>query len=98
MTKQPCVYIMANKQNGTLYTGLTSDLSKRAWQHREGQVEGFTKRYGCKRLVWFEQHATMENAILREKQIKGGNRKAKLALIETGNPMWRDLFEDIANG
>ncbi len=96
--KRPAVYIMASKQNGTLYTGVTSDLSKRAWQHREGQVDGFTKRYGCKRLVWFEQHATMENAILREKQIKGGNRKAKLSLIETGNPMWRDLFEDIANG
>lgn len=96
--KRPAVYIMASKQNGTLYTGVTSDLPKRAWQHREGQVDGFTKRYGCKRLVWFEQHATMENAILREKQIKGGNRKAKLALIETGNPMWRDLFEDIANG
>jgi putative endonuclease len=87
---------MASKQNGTLDTGVTSDLPKRVWQHREGLLEGFTKRYGCKRLVWFERHDTMESAILREKQIKGGNRKAKLALIETQNPAWHDLFEDIA--
>ncbi|MDP2130431.1 MAG: GIY-YIG nuclease family protein [Erythrobacter sp.] len=94
--KRPCVYIMASGRNGTLYTGVTSDLPKRVWQHREGQVEGFTKRYGCKRLVWFERHDAMESAIMREKQIKAGNRKAKLASIEAGNPAWRDLFEDIA--
>ncbi|PKP97618.1 MAG: endonuclease [Alphaproteobacteria bacterium HGW-Alphaproteobacteria-15] len=94
--KRPCVYIMASGRNGTLYTGVTSDLPKRVWQHREGQIEGFTKRYGCKRLVWFERHDTMESAIMREKQIKAGNRKAKLASIEAGNPTWRDLFEDIA--
>ena len=89
---------MASKRNGTLYTGVTSDLPQRAWQHREGVADGFTKRYGCKVLVWFEQHETMESAILREKQIKAGNRNKKLALIETANPTWRDLFEDIAHG
>ncbi|MDJ0977355.1 MAG: GIY-YIG nuclease family protein [Erythrobacter sp.] len=96
--KLPCVYIMASGRNGTIYTGVNSDLPKRAWQHREGLVEGFGKRYGCKRLVWFEQHDTMDAAILREKQIKAGNRKKKLALIEADNPMWRDLFEDVAQG
>jgi putative endonuclease len=97
MTKLPCVYIMANTRNGTIYVGVTSDLSGRAWQHREGAGDGFTKRYGCKSLVWFERHDTMENAITREKQIKAGSRKAKLALIEAENPTWRDLFEGIAH-
>lgn len=69
---------------------------QRAWQHREGVVEGFTNRYGCKRLVWFELHGTMEQAILREKQLKAGNRARKVALIETENPEWRDLFLEIA--
>ncbi len=92
---QPAVYIVASKRNGTLYTGVTSSLSQRAWQHREGLVDGFTKRHGCKLLVWYELHATMESAILREKQIKAGSRKKKLALIEQGNPQWRDLFEEI---
>ncbi len=96
--KAPCVYIMASKRNGTLYTGLTSDLPKRVWQHREGVADGFTKRYGCKLLVWFEQHETMESAIVREKQIKAGSRKAKLGLIEAMNPQWRDLYEEIAHG
>jgi len=96
MTKLPCVYIMASGRNGTLYTGVTSDLPKRVWQHRQGVAGGFTKKYGCKLLVWFEPHETMEAAILREKQIKAGNRKKKLALIEAENPTWRDLFEDIA--
>ena len=70
---------------------MTSDLVKRIWQHREGAVEGFTKRYGCKLLVWYELHSTMEHAIMREKQIKGGSRAKKLALIEAANPQWRDL-------
>lgn len=96
--KQPCVYMMVNKRNGTIYTGVTSDLSKRVWQHRESAADGFSKRYGCKMLVWFEQHETMESAILREKRIKAGSRKAKLALIEALNPEWRDLFEEIAHG
>jgi putative endonuclease len=85
---------MSNKRNGTIYTGVTSDLVKRVWQHREG-LGGFTTRYGCKLLVWFEQHATMEYAILREKQIKAGSRAKKLALIETDNPLWRDLWFEI---
>jgi putative endonuclease len=92
---QPAVYLMANKRNGAVYTGVTSDLVQRAWQHREGLIDGFTKRYGCKLLVWFELHATMEYAIVREKQIKGGSRRKKLALIEATNPRWRDLFDDI---
>jgi len=96
MTKLPAAYIMASGRNGTLYTGVTSDLPKRTWQHREGLIEGFTKRYGCELLAWFERHDRMESAIIREKQIKAGSRKAKLALIEAGNPQWRDLFEDIA--
>ncbi|MEM1194927.1 MAG: GIY-YIG nuclease family protein [Pseudomonadota bacterium] len=96
MTKHPCVYIMASGRNGTIYTGVTSDLSKRVWQHREGLVDGFSKKYSCTKLVWFERHDTMESAITREKQIKAGSRKAKLKLIEADNPTWRDLFEDIA--
>lgn len=88
---------MANQRNGTLYTGVTSNLSQRSWQHREGVVEGFSKRHGCKLLVWYEQQSTMEYAILREKQIKGGSRRKKLALIEAANPTWRDLYEDIAH-
>ena len=92
---QPAVYIVASSRNGTIYVGVTSDLVQRVWQHREGVVDGFTKRYGCKLLVWYELHATMENAITREKQIKGGSRKRKLALIEQDNPRWRDLFAEI---
>jgi putative endonuclease len=93
--KEPAVYIMANKRNGTLYTGVTSNLLKRAWEHREGVSPGFTKRYGCKLLVWYERHDVMTSAIEREKQIKGGSRKKKLALIEASNPKWRDLYEGI---
>ena len=93
---QPAVYIMASRRNGTLYTGVTSILPSRIWQHREGIVEGFTKRYNCKLLVWFELHETMESAILREKSIKGGLRAKKIALIEAQNPSWNDLFEEIA--
>ncbi len=92
---QPAVYIVANHKNGTLYTGVTSDLPQRAWQHREGSVDGFTKKHGCKRLVWHELHATMEHAIAREKQIKGGSRSKKIALIEAANPEWRDLFFEL---
>ena len=91
---QPCVYLMANKRNGTIYTGVTSDLVKRVWQHREG-LGGFTTRYECKLLVWFEQHSTMEHAILREKQLKAGSRAKKVVLIEKDNPLWRDLWPEI---
>ena len=94
--KQPAIYITANKRNGTIYTGVTSDLVQRAWQHREGLADGFTKRYGCKLLVWYQLAETMDAAITREKQIKGGSRPKKLALIEAMNPEWRDLFDDIA--
>ena len=94
---QPAIYIMASKRNGTLYTGVTSQLLQRAWQHRNSLIDGFSKRYGCKLLVWFEQAETMEAAILREKQIKAGSRADKLALIEGMNPDWRDLFDDIAD-
>jgi putative endonuclease len=93
--KQPAVYIMASRRNGTLYTGVTSNLPQRAWQHREGTADGFTRRYGCKLLVWFEAHATMESAILREKQIKAGSRAKKAALINALNPDWRDLHADL---
>ena len=85
---------MANKRNGTIYAGVTSDLVKRVWQHREG-LGGFTTRYNCKLLVWLEQHSTMEHAILREKQIKAGSRAKKVALIEADNPLWRDLWVEI---
>ena len=86
---------MASKRNGTLYTGITSNLVRRAWQHRNGVADGFTKRYGCKILVWFQRADTMEGAIVREKQIKAGSRADKLMLIEAMNPDWRDLFDDI---
>ncbi|MDB5406831.1 MAG: Excinuclease subunit domain protein [Rhodospirillales bacterium] len=86
---------MANKPNGTLYTGVTSNLAQRAWQHRDAIVPGFTTKYGCKLLVWCEFHATMPDAISREKQIKGGSRAKKVALIAAMNPDWRDLYDDL---
>ena len=86
---------MGSHRNGTLYTGVTSDLIKRVWQHRKGLGDGFTKRYGCKLLVWFELADTMDSAIAREKQIKAGSRKKKLVLIEAMNPDWTDLFDQI---
>jgi predicted GIY-YIG superfamily endonuclease len=92
--KQPAVYIMASRRNGTLYTGVTSDLVQRVWQHKNGSI-GFTARYGCKQLVWYEIHEGMDPAIYREKQIKAGSRKKKLALIEAMNPEWSDLYESI---
>ena len=87
---------MASRRNGTLYTGVTSNLPQRAWQHRSGQCDGFARRYGCKMLVWFEVQETMEQAILREKQIKAGSRARKVVLIEEMNADWQDLYEDIA--
>lgn len=95
MTKQPAIYIMASARNGTLYVGVTSNLVQRVWQHRTSAIPGFTSRYGCKLLVYFELHDDMSTAIAREKQIKGGSRARKLALIEAGNPTWRDLYENI---
>jgi len=91
---QPCVYLLASKRNGTLYVGVTSNLLARIHQHRTGAVRGFTREYAVKQLVWFEQHATMDSAITREKRIKKWNRAWKLQLIEAENPDWRDLAED----
>ena len=93
--RRPAVYIVANQRNGTLYPGVTSDLARRVHQHREGLAPGFASRYGCKMLVWYEAHDEMTSAIAREKQIKGGSRKKKLALIEAMNPRWRDLHEEL---
>ncbi len=94
--REPAVYIMASKRNGTLYTGVTSDIGRRAYEHREGLMPGFTKRYGCKLLVWYEFYDLMTDAIDREKQIKGGSRNDKLRLIEELNPQWNDLWETLA--
>lgn len=94
--KQPCVYMLASQRNGTLYVGVTSNLVQRAWQHKEGLAEGFTKKYGVKTLVWYEQHETMESAIAREKAIKEWQRAWKIALIEKANPDWADLYAGIA--
>jgi putative endonuclease len=88
------VYIMASARNGTLYTGVTSTLVTRVRQHKLGAYEGFSKDYGCKTLVWYEPHATMPEAIHREKLIKRWRRDWKLALIEAENPHWRDLSEE----
>lgn len=90
----PAVYILASRRNGTLYTGVTSNLPERVRQHREGTYSGFTSQYGVHRLVWYEAHATMETAILREKRIKKWNRGWKLELIEKSNPEWADLAEE----
>jgi len=93
--KQFCVYILTNRPRGTLYIGVTSNLPQRIAQHREKLVEGFSKRYDLRNLVWFEVHETAESAIVREKQIKKWNRVWKLELVERTNPNWRDLFTDI---
>ena len=91
----PTVYLLASARNGTLYTGVTSNLLQRIAQHREGILGGFTAQHGVKMLVWFEQHSTMEYAIQREKRLKKWNRAWKLKLIEDQNPAWRDLAEDL---
>jgi putative endonuclease len=93
--RYPAVYIVANRRNGPIYTGVTSDLPGRIWQHREGIIEGFSERYGCRMLVWFERHETMEPAIVREKRIKEWKRAWKLRLIEERNPRWDDLYETL---
>jgi predicted GIY-YIG superfamily endonuclease len=93
--RQPAVYIVANERNGTLYIGVTPNLARRIYEHREGLQPGFSSTYGCKMLVWYEFYPDMPSAIAREKQIKAGSRRRKLALIETFNPNWRDLYEDL---
>ncbi|MBI4179566.1 GIY-YIG nuclease family protein [bacterium] len=95
MTKQPCVYILASRRNGTLYTGVTSNLLKRVWEHKNSVVTGFSERYGVHHLVWYEPHETMESAIQREKNIKKWRRAWKLALIEDVNPDWRDMYGEL---
>jgi putative endonuclease len=95
MIKQPCVYILASERNGTLYIGVTSDLAKRIWQHRNAAFSGFSSRYSIHRLVWFEVSDNMYAVITREKQLKKWNRMWKLRLIETTNPEWRDLAVDL---
>jgi putative endonuclease len=95
MPKQPAVYLLASKRNGTLYVGVTADLQKRVWQHRENIVEGFTKKYRVHQLVYYELHPDMTLAIAREKQIKKWKREWKLGLIEKRNPDWKDLWEEI---
>ena len=95
MSKQPAVYILSNKRNGTLYVGVTSNLVQRIWQHKNNLVPGFTQKYSIHKLVYFEMHSSMENAILYEKQIKKWNRKWKLELIEKNNPEWNDLYSEI---
>ena len=90
-----CVYIMASRRIGTLYTGVTSNLAARTYAHREGLIPGFTKRYGCKMLVWYEHHDDLQDARRRELQIKEWRRAWKLELIETLNPEWDDLYPSL---
>jgi putative endonuclease len=90
------VYILASRRNGTLYIGMTDDLLRRVWQHQTGTIQGFTRQYRVKTLVWYEQHETRESALMRERQLKKWNRIWKLQLIEQMNPAWRDLRADLS--
>ena len=94
--RSPAIYIMASGRNGTLYTGVTSNLPQRVYQHREGLTAGFTATHGCKTLVYYEVYEDMLSAIAREKQIKGASRRKKLLMIERHNPDWRDLYPDFS--
>jgi putative endonuclease len=89
------VYIVASRRNGTLYVGMTDDLIRRIWMHREGVLPGFTKHYGVKMLVWYEQHESRESAFARERAMKKWNRAWKVELIQAMNPEWRDLYDDV---
>lgn len=95
MSKQPAIYMLTNKPNGTLYIGVTSNLPERVWQHRHKITEGFSAKYNLTRLVYFELYDDMYDVIYREKQLKAGSREKKLALIESANPQWLDLYEQI---
>jgi putative endonuclease len=95
MQKRPCVYILASRRNGTLYTGVTADIARRVWQHRSGAVGGFVQDHHVYRLVFVEFHDTMTDAILREKRIKKWRRAWKLELIENRNPQWCDLYDEL---
>ena len=92
----PCVYILANKPYGTLYIGVTSNLVRRVWEHKNDFVAGYTRRYRVHRLIWHEVHESMESAISREKALKKWNRAWKIELIEKSNPKWIDLYEEIS--
>ncbi len=92
MDKNYFVYIMTNKNNTTLYTGVTNSLKRRIWEHKESQVDGFTKRYNIDKLVFFEIHTNIKYALRREKQIKAGSRKKKIELVEKENRHWQDLY------
>lgn len=89
------VYIVTNQRNGTLYTGVTTDLKGRIWQHKEGVFDGFSQKYGLKILIWYEVHDDINEAIRREKQIKKWERKWKLRIIEAMNPQWKDLYDGL---
>ena len=95
INKQPVVYLLASKRNGTLYTGVTSNMAARVWQHKNNQVEGFTQKYHVHTLVYYEVHQNMTSAIIREKQIKKWKRQWKLELIEKSNPDWKDLYGEV---
>ena len=95
MERQPAVYILTNKRNGTIYIGVTSDLAKRVWEHKNSMASGFTKKYNLHRLVWYELHDDMESAIIHEKRLKEYKRSWKLKLIENMNPDWLDLYDSI---
>jgi predicted GIY-YIG superfamily endonuclease len=95
LAQQPAIYIVTSQRNGTLYVGVTSNLPKRIYEHRTATRPGFAARYRCRILVYFELQADMRTAIAREKQLKGGSRARKLALIESKNPTWRDLYPEI---
>ena len=95
MERQPCVYLLASKRNGTLYTGVTSNLLKHVWEHENNLVESFTSKYGVHTLVWYEMHETMETAIQREKAIKNRRRAWKMNVIEEVSPEWRDWYPDL---
>ena len=94
--RTPCVYVLASRERGTLYIGVTSDLPQRVWLHRTGQVEGFTRQYTVTRLVWFEVHEEMLSAIAREKRLKASRRAWKIELVESNNPGWVDLYPGIS--
>ncbi|MCH9853796.1 MAG: GIY-YIG nuclease family protein [Alphaproteobacteria bacterium] len=93
--KQPCVYILASERNGTLYTGVTTNIVQRIYQHKHGLIEGFTKKHNVKLLVYYEQHATLDTALLREDQMKEWRRSWKMDLIQKDNPQWLDLYENL---
>ncbi len=95
MQKKPAVYLLTNKRNGILYIGATSDLPKRVWEHKNKVVKGFSEKYNLINLVYFELYEDMAQAILREKQLKAGSRRRKIELIESFNPDWRDLYQDV---